>query len=116
MELQFNPVYNIIKAADTTVATLSVFLLAMTMYPDVQRKAQSEIDKLLSEEGRLPDHGDMKTLPYVDCIIKETLRWLPAAPFGVPHQCREEDEYKGYRIPAGAAVIGNSWCVVRHHA
>lgn len=28
---------------------------------------------------------------------------------GLPHVLIEEDEYKGYRIPAGTIVIANSW-------
>jgi cytochrome P450 len=62
---------------------LGTFLLAMVLYPEVQAKAQREIDSLCT--GRLPDFSDYSYLPYVDAILKETLRWHPVAPLGEIH-------------------------------
>lgn len=53
----------------------------MTMYPEVQKKAQEEIDRVVGHI-RLPTFEDRVDLPYIDCIIKETLRWYPAVPLG----------------------------------
>ncbi len=47
----------------------------MTLYPDVQKAAQAELDALLGGE-RLPDFGDKTRLPYVTAILKEVLRWI----------------------------------------
>lgn len=46
----------------------------MTLFPQVQAKAQSEIDLYL-ENGRLPEFSDMETLPYVTAVMKEVLRY-----------------------------------------
>lgn len=53
----------------------------MTLYPDVQTKAQHEVDLLLNG-SRLPTIEDRSSLPYVDALIKETLRWHVALPLG----------------------------------
>jgi cytochrome P450 len=90
--------------ADSTAAGLSFFILAMTAYPEAQAKAQAEIDRVMGR-GRLPGFQDRDKLPYVEAIVKETLRWKPLAPLGPPHMSDEEDEIHGYRIPKGAIIL-----------
>jgi cytochrome P450 len=46
----------------------------MVKYPEVQKKAQAEIDRVIGP-NRLPDFTDEKSLPYVVAIVRETLRW-----------------------------------------
>ncbi|EAU32059.1 conserved hypothetical protein [Aspergillus terreus NIH2624] len=94
--------------ADTTVSALSCFFLAMTLYPDVQRKAQEELDRVLGP-NRLPTFEDRDNLPYIEALVKETLRWHPVAPTGIPHLCTEDDLYNGYLIPKGALILPNIW-------
>ena len=53
----------------------------MTLYPDVQRKAQAEIDQVVGN-SRLPNFSDEGALPYVQAVLKETLRWHPVGPLG----------------------------------
>ncbi|KAI0258892.1 cytochrome P450 [Gloeopeniophorella convolvens] len=98
--------------ADTTVSALLTFILAMLKYPEVQYKAQSEIDRVVGT-SRLPDFTDYDALPYVDAVLKETLRWHPIAPLAVPHYTTQSDIYDGYFIPAGTTIIGNSWAMLR---
>jgi cytochrome P450 len=64
------------------MGTLLVFLLAMVLYPEVQAKAQAEIDQVVGKD-RLPDFNDRPMLPYMDAIMRETLRWNPVFPFGL---------------------------------
>ncbi|KAJ5698623.1 cytochrome P450 [Penicillium macrosclerotiorum] len=90
--------------ADSTAAGLSFFILAMTAYPEVQKKAQEEIDRVIGSD-RLPGFSDRESLPYIEAVLKETLRWMPLAPLGPPHMADEEDEICGYRIPKGAIVL-----------
>jgi len=64
-----------------TLSALLVFMLAMTLYPEVQARAQEEIDRVVGHD-RLPDFGDRDNLPYVEAILMETLRWHPITPLG----------------------------------
>jgi cytochrome P450 len=81
----------------------------MLMYPEVQRKAQAEIDALFDGE-RLPTLADRPQLPYCDAVCKELKRWHTIGPLGVPHVTTAEEEYRGMRIPKGSIVQTN----VRH--
>jgi cytochrome P450 len=67
--------------AHTTVATLSNFIAAMVLYPEVAWKAREEIDRVIGTE-RLPAMSDRADLPYLECVLLETLRWQPVAPTG----------------------------------
>jgi cytochrome P450 len=58
-----------------------VFTLAMVLYPDVQKRAQAEIDSVVGKD-RLPTFDDRASLPYVDAILREVLRWEPTVPLG----------------------------------
>ncbi|KAI0753473.1 cytochrome P450 [Daedaleopsis nitida] len=95
-------------ASDTTVVASETFLLAMVLNPDVQKRAQAEIDRVVGSE-RLPDYTDRAQLPYVSAVMKEVLRWHSPGPTGVPHKLTQDDVYRGYHMPAGALVMGNVW-------
>ncbi|KAK2735942.1 hypothetical protein FQN55_001906 [Onygenales sp. PD_40] len=95
-------------AADTTVITLTAFTLAMVMFPDVQRKAQEEIDRVVGTD-RLPSFEDRDKLPYINALVKEALRWWPIAPMGFPHTATEDIEYNGMHIPKGAFLLPAVW-------
>jgi cytochrome P450 len=59
------------------------FFLAASLYPDVQKKAQEELDAVTGRE-RLPTFEDRSRLPFVDAVCKEVLRWKPVVPLGAP--------------------------------
>ena len=97
----------------------------MALYPEVQKKAQAEIDAVVGSK-RLPDFHDRHSLPYLNAVLKETLRWNLVAPLGrllliiivatiltspkaIPHMSTTDDEYNGFYIPKGTIVIGNAW-------
>ncbi|KAL1965863.1 hypothetical protein VTN77DRAFT_4996 [Rasamsonia byssochlamydoides] len=84
------------------------FFLAMTLFPEVQQKAQREIDQVVGTDS-LPVISDRENLPYIDAIVKEVLRWHPVAPMGLPHMTTEDDIYQGYLIPKGALLMPNIW-------
>ena len=84
----------------------------MALYPEVQKKAQSEI---VVGPNRLPDFHDRPSLPYINAVVKESSRWnivLPVGrPFiiiivgtiltsskGIPHMSTIDDEYNGFYL------------------
>ena len=108
--------------ADSTNALITSFILVMTLYPEIQQRAQEEIDRVVGTQ-RLPAIEDRANLPYVECIIREVYRWNPASPLSVPHRLLRNDEYESHMIPEGTIIIPNIWCdvfllhsVLRAHA
>ena len=86
------------------------FFLAMALNRDVQRKAQAELDSIVGPD-RLPTHEDRHALPYIDAIVKESLRWQNVVPLSVPHQTTEDTVYEGYFIPERTILLPNTWSV-----
>ncbi|KAL1746724.1 cytochrome P450 [Schizophyllum fasciatum] len=101
--------------ADTTVSALSTFILMMAMYPDVQRKGQEAVDAAFGS-GHLPDFSGEVSVPYVDAILKEVLRYRPVAPLGLSHRLMEDHIYDGYLLPKGSVVIGNAWAILHEES
>ena len=93
-----------------TFSYFCTFLLAMTINSDAQRRGQAELDSVVGKD-RLPDFSDRNSLPFINAIIKECLRWQNAVPLCIPHAAVEDDEFDGYFIPAGTVVFANAWQV-----
>jgi cytochrome P450 len=87
---------------------MSWWMLAMVTHPEVQKRAQAEIDAVVGRD-RVPTFSDMADLPYIRAMVKEALRWRPVDPFGLPHHTIEDDWYKGMFIPKNSIIIANVW-------
>ncbi len=61
----------------------------MTLHPDIQRKAQNEVDTVVGTT-RLPTMEDREDMPYLNCIIKEILRFGSIVPL-MPHSLDVDD-------------------------
>ncbi|GJE96490.1 cytochrome P450 [Phanerochaete sordida] len=102
-------------AAETTATALSIFILAVTLFPETQIPVQQELDRELGR-SRLPTLDDQEALPHVTAMVYEVLRWHAIAPLGVPHRSTADAEYNGYFIPRGSVVIGNIWAMLHDPA
>ncbi|KAG8738226.1 hypothetical protein FRC10_007130 [Ceratobasidium sp. 414] len=83
-------------ATDTLVSALLSFVLAMVLFPEVQTKAQQEIDMVIGQD-RLPTAEDRPHLLYVERMVHEIIRWQPPAPLGseiARAMTRDENTYK----------------------
>jgi cytochrome P450 len=61
------------------VSSIMSLFLALLLHPEMQKKAQDEIDAVTGR-SRFPNFEDRPRLPFVDALCKEVLRWRPAAP------------------------------------
>ncbi|KXN87205.1 O-methylsterigmatocystin oxidoreductase [Leucoagaricus sp. SymC.cos] len=94
---------------DTSVTAVQNLFIILLLFPEIQVKGQAELDSVVGH-GRLPDFEDKPHLPYITAVLKGLLRWRPVVPTGLPHMITEDDEYRGYFIPKGSIVVGNTWC------
>jgi cytochrome P450 len=65
-----------------STAVMKTFIVAMLLYPGIQKKVQAELDSVIGRE-RLPNFEDRPNLPFIDAVCKEVTRWRPITPVGV---------------------------------
>ncbi|KAA1476627.1 cytochrome P450 [Dentipellis sp. KUC8613] len=92
--------------SETTASVMEWFLLAMIAFPDVQKRAQEELDSVVGH-SRVPTFADFEHLPYIQAIVRESLRWRTTVPLGLPHRSLQDDWYKDMFIPKGTICIAN---------
>ncbi|OJT10986.1 O-methylsterigmatocystin oxidoreductase [Trametes pubescens] len=84
--------------------------MAMALHPETLQKAQAELDRVVGTE-RMPTIDDRAGLPYIDALIKETMRWHPAVPLGFARTIARDDVYEGFNIPKGTILVPNVWAI-----
>ncbi|KAJ0106890.1 Cytochrome P450-like protein 60 [Diaporthe amygdali] len=97
--------------SDTTRMTMNQVIAGAALFPDWVERARKELDAVCGPSAeRLPNFGDLDSLPLIKAAVKESLRWKPSiAETGIPHAITEDDEFEGYHIPAGTVVTYNNW-------
>ncbi|KAG8712749.1 hypothetical protein FRC08_014133 [Ceratobasidium sp. 394] len=93
---------------ETTASWLRILFLALVEFPEAQKNAQAELDRVVGHD-RMPVLEDLPHLPYVQAIIKECHRWRPVGPLAIPHATIEDINYSGFHIPAGTTIFINTW-------
>ncbi|CAK9154812.1 unnamed protein product [Ilex paraguariensis] len=96
----------------TSALTMEWAMSLLLNHPDVLEKARSEINNHV-QLGHLLEDSDLPKLPYLRCIVNETLRLFPAAPLLVPHFSSGESTIEGYKVPQGTTLLVNAWAIHR---
>nr|GEU34251.1 cytochrome P450 81E8-like [Tanacetum cinerariifolium] len=97
---------------DTSSVTIEWAVSLLLNHPEVLKRARAELDKNIGHE-RLVQETDLPNLPYIQCIISETLRLFPAAPLLVPHEASEACTIGGFDVARGMMVLVNAWAIHR---
>lgn len=84
------------------MAALQGALLSLLLHPELQIRAQAELDEFLGRD-RLPDFSDRAQLTFVNAICREVLRMYPVLPLALAHGVLEDDVYEGWFIPKGVS-------------
>ncbi|XP_077147699.1 cytochrome P450 2K4-like [Ranitomeya variabilis] len=88
---------------ETTSTTLRWGLLLMMKYPEIQKKVQSEIERVIGLAE--PQVNHRKDMPYTDAVINEIQRFGNIVPTNVPHATTQDVNFRGYLLPKGTHVI-----------
>jgi cytochrome P450 len=91
-----------------TFGVISSFFSYMAQHPDVQAKAQAEIDTIVGP-SRLPTLSDRPLLLYVNALISEVQRYSVVAPLGIAHTAQVDGVHNGYFIPKRSIILSNAW-------
>ncbi|CAM6095487.1 unnamed protein product [Calypogeia fissa] len=107
---------NILSAGtDTSSTTVEWTLAELIRNPAVMAKVQSEIDTYVGKARRV-EEADFPNLPYLEAVVKESLRLHPPAPLLIPHESIEPCELLSYNIPAKTRLYVNVWAIGRDQA
>ncbi|XP_044464057.1 trimethyltridecatetraene synthase-like [Mangifera indica] len=97
---------------DTSATTVEWAMSELVKQPELIKKATEELDRVIGRE-RWVQEKDIPQLPYIDAIIKETMRKHPVAVLLAPHLALEDCNVAGYHIRKGTRVFINSWSLGR---
>lgn len=97
---------------DTTVISVEWAMAELVRNPHVQAKAQEELDLVVGRD-RVMNETDFSKLPYLQAVVKESLRLHPPTPLMLPHKANTDVKLGGYNIPKGASVMVNVWALAR---
>jgi len=97
---------------DTTVISVEWAMAELVRNPRVQKKLQEELDRVVGRD-RIMSETDFQNLPYLQAVVKESLRLHPPTPLMLPHKASTNVKIGGYNIPKGANVMVNVWAVAR---
>ncbi|KAJ9056366.1 hypothetical protein DSO57_1033881 [Entomophthora muscae] len=97
---------------DTTANTLTTVFYYLSKHQDIQDKARQEVNDLLKGEKRVPTADEIKAMPYIDCIIKESMRIVSTVP-QLRRYCKDGKTLSnGFAIPKDTFVNVQLWKVL----
>lgn len=97
---------------ESSAVTVEWAISELLRKPELFDKATEELDRVIGKE-RWVEEKDIPNLPYIDTIVKETMRMHPVAPMLVPRFSREDIKIAGYDIPKDTRVLVNVWTIGR---
>ncbi|KAG8550576.1 hypothetical protein GDO81_023718 [Engystomops pustulosus] len=95
---------------DTLSTSLQWLIFFLIRYPEVQKKMQYEVDKVIGRD-RLPCVDDQSSLPYIMAFLYELMRFSSFVPITIPHATTRKTNLMGYNIPKNTVVFINQWSV-----
>ncbi|KAF5788887.1 putative geraniol 8-hydroxylase [Helianthus annuus] len=98
---------------DTVSTTLEWALTELIRNPKEMERARLELTKSLQNNDKILQERDIPQLPYLQAVIKETLRLHPPTPFLIPHEATHDVEVEGFIIPKNARILCNVWAIGR---
>ncbi|XP_041996154.1 trans-cinnamate 4-monooxygenase-like [Salvia splendens] len=97
-----------VAAIETTLWSIEWGIAELVNHPEIQRKLRHELDTVLGPGVQITE-PDTTKLPYLQAVIKETLRLRMAIPLLVPHMNLHDAKLGGFDIPAESKILVNAW-------
>ncbi|CAA2996947.1 cytochrome P450 76A1-like [Olea europaea subsp. europaea] len=98
--------------SETTSISIEWGFTELLRNPHAFKKVREELDRVVGV-NRLVEEKDVENMPYLQAVVKETLRLHPALPLLLPRNTMEDTKYMGYLIPKGTQVLVNAWAIGR---
>ncbi|XP_010525236.2 PREDICTED: cytochrome P450 76C4-like [Tarenaya hassleriana] len=97
---------------DTNSVTVEWAMAELLPKPKKMVKVQEEIRQVIGE-NRVVQESDVTSLPYLQAVVKETMRLHPPAPFLLPHKAESDVKIFDFFVPKNAQVLVNVWAIGR---
>ncbi|KAK3014928.1 hypothetical protein RJ639_009944 [Escallonia herrerae] len=104
-----------VAAIETTLWSIEWGIAELVNHPEIQQKLRNELDTVLGRGVQITE-PDTHKLPYLQAVIKETLRLRMAIPLLVPHMNLHDAKLGGYDIPAESKILVNAWWLANNPA
>ncbi|PKA57447.1 Isoflavone 2'-hydroxylase [Apostasia shenzhenica] len=100
---------------ETSALTVEWAMALLLSNPSSLARAQAELYRRVGH-GRLVRESDLPNLPYLNSIIRETLRLHPVTPIMPAHESGEDCVVSGFLVPKGTLLLANAWAIHRDPA
>ncbi|XP_057799347.1 ferruginol synthase-like [Salvia miltiorrhiza] len=101
-----------VGGSETNTTTIEWIMTELLFHPDKLRKLKEELNTVVGKNEEIRE-SDIPRLPYLQAVIKETLRYHPPGPLLLPRRSEADQEVNGYMIPKGAQILFNVWAMGR---
>ncbi|XP_058086094.1 geraniol 8-hydroxylase-like [Magnolia sinica] len=101
-----------IASSDSTSSIVEWAMAELLRNPNTMARARSELIQTIGR-GRRAEESDISRLPYLQAVVKETLRLHPTAPLLIPRKAESDVEICGFTIPRNTQVLVNAWAISR---
>lgn len=98
--------------SETNSTSIEWIMTELLFHPDKLHKLKEELNRVVGEKEQIRE-SDIPRLPYLQAVIKETLRYHPPGPLLLPRRSEADQVVNGYMIPKGAQILFNVWAMGR---
>ncbi|WOL05256.1 Cytochrome P450 [Canna indica] len=103
----------IFRGTDTVAVLMEWVFARLVMHGEVQARVQLELDAVVGRDRGVTD-AEGAALPYLQAVIKETLRVHPPGPLMSWARMNTDDAIVGGAlVPAGTTAMVNMWAIAR---
>ncbi|CAN4117197.1 unnamed protein product [Withania somnifera] len=111
-EITITIVEMFLAGTETTSSNVEWALTELLRHPQAMAKVKSEISQVIGPNKKF-EECDIDDLPYMQAVLKESLRLHPPLPFLVPRKAIQDTKFMGYDVPKGTQVLVNVWAIGR---
>ncbi|PHU05559.1 Cytochrome 76A2 [Capsicum chinense] len=102
-----------LASSETTSSSVEWAMTDLLRHPEAMDKVKTEISRVVGSNKKF-EESDIDNLPYMQAVIKESLRLHPPAPFLIPREKIHDTKFLGYDLPKGTQVLVNVWAIGRN--
>ncbi|XP_060184366.1 cytochrome P450 81C13-like [Lycium barbarum] len=101
-----------VAGIETSSSTIQWVMRLLLDHPEALHKLRADIDSKVGNK-RLLNESDLTKLPYLRCVVNETMRLYPPAPLLLPHYSTDDCTVGGYDVPKHTMLLVNAWAIHR---